>query len=89
MAQEKDRVMDWALTQAQKEFRKVFAMALKDGPQEIRGEDAAVIVVSEADYRKLSGEKKEYGFKEHLLSFPKVEELVLERDKDMGRDVEL
>lgn len=81
--------MDWVAPQEKEEIDMLFTMALHDGIQKVRVNNEAVIVMSEADYRKLSGEKKEYGFKEHLLNFPKVEELVLERDKDMGRDVEL
>lgn len=91
MAREKDKAMDWALTQAQKEFRKVFAMALKDGPQEIRGDDAAVIVIRKEDYIEppaVSG-RSIPNFADYLLHIPQVEGLDVARDKSTDRDISL
>ena len=80
--------MDWISPQGKEDFEKIFSMALHDGLQKVMLNDEAVVVMSEAEFKRLKGgnkvQQKEYGFKEHLLNFPKVEGLILERDKDLG-----
>lgn len=80
--------MDWIAPQGKEEFDKLFTMALHEGLQKVRVNNEAVIVMSEDEFKKLTGAKKEYSFKEHLLNIPSLEGVDLERDKDMGRDVE-
>lgn len=81
--------MDWVAPQEKEEIDMLFTMALHSGVQEVRVNNDVVMVMSKDEFLRLTGAKQEYGFKEHLLNIPKVGELNLERDKDMGRDVEL
>lgn len=80
--------MIWKLADAKNRFSEVVRMCLAQGPQRIerRGEDA-VYVVSEADYRRLKGEKP--SLVEFLMSGPDWSELDLERNKDAARDLDL
>jgi len=79
--------MSWKLAEAKNKFSEVVQKALTDGPQKIQRRNDTIFVVSEADYKKLSGEKP--GFKDLLLSMPETEDLNLERDKSPMRDIDL
>lgn len=79
--------MSWKLAEAKNKFSEVVQKALTDGPQKIQRRNDAIFVVSEEDYKKLSGEKP--GFKDLLLSMPDTEGLNLERDNTSMRDVDL
>jgi antitoxin Phd len=59
-----------------------------EGPQVItrHGKDKAVIL-SMADYLKLESAKPD--FKAYLLSGPKVDDLEIDRPRDVGREVDL
>lgn len=82
--------MYWVLPQEEKNFTKVFRMALSDGPQEVHVGNEAVIVVRKQDFIWVEKEKEGgYCFTEHLLNVPKVEGLDLTRDKSTGRDIDL
>ena len=78
----------WPVHEAKSRFSELIERAQSEGPQLIRrhGKDRAV-VLSMADYEKLEAAKPD--FKAYLLSGPKVEALEIERDSDLGRDVEL
>ena len=68
---------------------RVFTRAMNDGPQVItrRGEEA--ILVSRADYEKhVAAPPKKMSLGEYLLKAPKVEGLVIERDRSEGREVD-
>ena len=81
--------MDWPLAEAKNKLSEVFDKALKDGPQRIvrRGKDRAVLI-SEADYRRLTGRKKP-DFIRFLLSAPSFEGLDITRDKAPLREIKL
>jgi hypothetical protein len=60
--------------------------ALTSGPQTIRRRDQVVIVLSEADYRRLSGE--EVTLKDYLLNGPDLSGLDMRRDTTPMREFE-
>ena len=79
--------MVWQLAEAKNRFSEVVRLALQEGPQKVTRRGDAVIVLSEAEYRRLSGEKP--SFLEYLASGPSLEGLDLSRDSSPMRDVDL
>jgi prevent-host-death family protein len=79
--------MVWTLAAAKDQLSEVVRRAVDQGPQiiSIRGKDTAV-VLSKAEYDALL--PAERSFKEHLLAFPKVDDLDLTRDQTPSRDFE-
>ena len=63
----------WQLQEAKQKFSELVQRTLDEGPQAVtrRGEEV-VVVVSAADYQRLSGQKP--NFKEFLLSIPASDE---------------
>lgn len=80
--------MSWTLAAAKDEFAELVQRAIHDGPQmiSVNGSDLAV-VLGKAEYEALMGAKR--SFKSHLLAFPKVEDLDLDRAVIAPRDVEV
>ena len=80
--------MAWQLAEAKNRLSEVINKALNEGPQRItrRGEDA-VVLMSEAEYQKVMGEKM--GFSQYLCSAPSMDGLDLERAQEPMRNVEL
>lgn len=82
----------WQMQEAKAKFGDVVRRAATEGPQIVtyRGADAAVILSIDA-YRQL--EAKRPSFVDHLLSGPKLDDetvdLINERSRDMGRDIDL
>ena len=79
----------WPLYEAKNKFSELVDRALKHGPQLVtrRGEEV-VVVISKEEYRRLRS--SEPSLKEFFRSSPLVgQELDLERDKSLPRDVEL
>lgn len=81
----------WKLQDAKNHFSELVECAMKEGPQEVtkRGEHA-VVILSFALYQELS---KPMESKENLVSFFRNspfcgEELDLERNKDLPREIE-
>lgn len=88
--------MSWALQDAKAKFSEVVKRAQTEGPQHVtvRGEPA-VVVISEAELeaiRAKAGVKPKMSFDEFLLSGPAwpddFVDLVNDRSKDPGRDIE-
>ena len=79
--------MVWQLAEAKNRFSEVVRLALQEGPQKVTRRGDAVIVLSEAEYRRLSGEKP--SFLQYLASGPSLEELDLSRDPSPMREVDL
>ncbi|HVH02543.1 MAG TPA: type II toxin-antitoxin system Phd/YefM family antitoxin [Amaricoccus sp.] len=80
----------WQLAQAKNRFSEVFTKAMTEGPQTItrRGEQA--VLISRAEYDRLStpGPKK-MSLGEFLLGGPSLEGVDLERRKSPMRPVDL
>ena len=79
--------MVWQLAEAKNRFSEVVRLALQEGPQKVTRRGDAVIVLSEAEYRRLSGEKP--SFLQYLASGPSLEGLDLSRDPSPMREVDL
>jgi len=78
----------WQVQDAKAHRSEVIERAHTEGPQKItrHGTERAV-VLSINDYRELIAQRPD--FKAHLLGGPKVEDFLIERDRNTGRTVEL
>lgn len=79
----------WQLAEAKNKFSEVFTRALTEGPQMIsrRGEEA--VLISRAEFERLSSTRpKRMSLGEYLLNAPKVEGLVIERDRSLPREID-
>jgi len=80
--------MDWQLAEAKNRLSEVVRLALTEGVQRVRRRGDSVMIVSEAEYQRLVGERRT--FKEHLLHPPaSLEGVDFERDTSPMRDVSL
>ena len=79
--------MDWKLAEAKNKLSEVVKRAHTEGPQRILRRDGAVVILSEADYDRLTGRRP--GLKRLLLDGPGLEGVDLERDRSRARDVYL
>lgn len=77
----------WQLQEAKSRFSEVVDLSLNEGPQMVtrRGQDA-VVILSAADYRRLSGSPSLLGV---LLNAPRGEPLDIERSREPIREVDL
>lgn len=81
----------WQLQEAKQKLSKVVDDAISSGPQTItRHGEEAVVVLSAAEYRRLTKAKKHKSFKDWILSGPTVDGgLEAPRQTDLPRDVDL
>lgn len=78
----------WQVQEAKARLSEVIDRARTEGPQTItRHGTERVIVLSIEDYRALAAHKP--NFKAYLLGGPKIDDFVVDRDRDTGRPVEL
>lgn len=77
--------MDWKLADAKNRFSELVNRALSDGPQRVTRRKDTVVILSETDYRKLTG--KQPAFKQYLMDGPDLEGINLQRDHSPMRDV--
>jgi antitoxin Phd len=77
----------WQLQDAKTRLSELIERAFVEGPQTItrHGAERAVIL-SIDDYRVLSAQRP--NFKDHLLGGPRVDDISVERDRDIGRPFE-
>jgi prevent-host-death family protein len=76
--------VDWELDEAKMRLGELVTRALTEGPQRVRRGDQAVVVLSEADYRRLTGER--ITLKDYLLGGPDLSDLDLARDPSPMRE---
>jgi prevent-host-death family protein len=79
--------MDWQLAEAKNRLSEVVNRALTEGPQRIKRRGDRVVVLSEAEYDRLTG--KQQSLVEFLLDGPDLCDLDITRDQSPMRDVEL
>jgi prevent-host-death family protein len=79
--------MDWQLAEAKNRLSEVVNRALTEGPQHIRRRGDRVVVLSEAEYDRLTG--KHQSLVEFLLDGPDLSDLDITRDESPMRDVSL
>jgi prevent-host-death family protein len=78
----------WQVQEAKTRLSEVIEQAHGKGPQIITRHGAErAVVLSMEDYRALTAHKPD--LKAYLLGGPKVDNFVIERDRDMGREIEL
>ena len=77
--------MDWQLAEAKNRFSELFNQAIALGPQRVRRRKESVVVLSEKDYQRLTGQWP--SFKDYLREGESFEGLDLVRDSSNGRDV--
>jgi antitoxin Phd len=78
----------WQIQQAKARLSEVIEQACREGPQTITRHGAErAVVLSIDDYRALLAQRPD--FKAYLLGGPKVDDFMIERDRDAGRPVDL
>ena len=76
--------VDWQLSEAKNRFSEVVRRALSEGPQRVRRRQDSVVVMSEREFLKLSGEK--LSFSAFLRQGPDLSDLDLARDPSPMRE---
>lgn len=76
--------MDCLLAEAKNRLSEVMTLALTRGPQKVRRRNQAIIILSEAEYKRLKGNRP--SFKNYLMQGPSFEGLDLTRDESPSRD---
>jgi prevent-host-death family protein len=79
--------MEWQLAEAKNKFSELMTKALTSGPQRVRRRDQVVVILSEEEYQRLTGERMT--FTEYLRSGPGLDGVDLTRDESLMRDVGL
>jgi antitoxin Phd len=79
--------MDWQLADAKNRFSEVVNQALTSGPQRIKRRGDVVVLLSESDYLRLTGERP--SLLRFILDGPDLTGVDLSRDPDPGRDVDI
>ncbi len=80
--------MTWQVQTAKQRFSELVERAVTEGPQIVTKHGRETVVVIDIDeYRRLRGEPMD--FKEFLMSMPPIDDLEIERSKDVGRDIDL
>lgn len=81
-------MLEWKLADAKNRFSDLVNRALAGVPQTVRRRGDAVVVISQADFDRLTGKKT--SFKEHILNPPQgLDKISIERDKTPMRNVDL
>ncbi|AYG94892.1 type II toxin-antitoxin system Phd/YefM family antitoxin [Brevundimonas naejangsanensis] len=81
--------MSWSVAKAKDNLSEVIRRSRSEGPQEIslHGEAAAVVLSAE-DFRRLKDPRAAHDFKDWLLNGPSLEGVDLERDRRPTRDID-
>lgn len=80
-------MFDWQFAEAQNRFNEVVELALTEGPQRVTHLGDAVVVLSEAEYERITGKRP--GIVEQFMIGPSLEMLDLTRDKSVMHDIDL
>ena len=78
--------MSWQVAEAKNKLSEVISLALHQGPQRITRRGDTVVVLSEAEYDRLTGERPT--LKDFLLAGPDFSDLDLTRDARPMREVD-
>lgn len=81
--------MSWSVAKAKDNLSEVIRRSRSEGPQEIslHGEAAAVVLSAE-DFRRLKDHRAARDFKDWLLNGPSLEGVDLERYRRPARDID-
>lgn len=78
--------MTWALAEAKNKFSELVRRALEQGPQRVSRRGDIVVVIAEAEYLELTGDKPR--LVDFIAAAPELDKLDLSRDETTMRDVE-
>ena len=78
--------LNWQLADAKNRLSEVVRRALTEGPQRISRRQDAVIVLSEAEYQRLTGTRP--NVIDYILNGPSLDGVPVERDRSPMREVE-
>ena len=76
--------MEWKLADAKNRFSEVVSKALSEGPQRIHRRGETVVLISEREYARLTGQRPD--FKAFLLNIPDLEGVDVSRDRSLDRE---
>ncbi len=80
----------WQVAEAKNKFSELITRALTEGPQRVRRRGETVVLLSEAEYDRLSGlQKPKMTLAEYLMSGPSFEGVDLTRDQSPMRRIDL
>lgn len=79
--------MEWKLAEAKNRFSEVINKVMLEGPQKVVRRDKAFIIMEEAHYQRLIGQKP--SFKDYLIHGESLTGLELTRDPSPMRDTAL
>lgn len=81
--------MSWSVAKAKDNLSEVIRRSRTEGPQEIslHGEAAAVVLSAE-DFRRLKDSRASRDFKDWLLNGPRLDGIDLERDRRSAREID-
>ncbi|QDU83252.1 Phd_YefM [Planctomycetes bacterium Pla163] len=79
--------MDWKLAEAKARLSELVSRTLDEGPQRILRRNDAVVVLSEEEFRRLTGARLD--FVEFLASAPRLDDLELPPRDGAMREVDL
>lgn len=77
----------WQVAEAKNKFSELITKALNEGPQRVRRRDQAIIIISESEYQRLTGNCMT--LKDFILQGPDISDLDLTRDTSPMRDADL
>ncbi len=72
--------MDWEMADAKNRFNELVTQTLTVGPQRVRRRDDVVVVLSEDEYRRLTGER--IRLKDAIVHGPDLSDLDIRRDSN-------
>ena len=79
--------MEWQLAEAKNRFSELVNQALLVGPQRVRRRKDTVIIISAAEYERLTGQPT--SFKQFLMAGESLDGVDLTRDRSAARDIAL
>ena len=79
----------WQVATAKNKFSELLNGAETEGPQRVPRRGRTFVLMSQSDFESLAGKPaRQMSLGEYLLSAPKVEGLVIERDRSPPREVD-
>jgi prevent-host-death family protein len=78
----------WQVATAKNKFSELLNRAETEGAQRVRRRGRTFVLMTEEELERRESEGKKMSLGEYLLSAPKVEGLVIERDRSLPREID-
>jgi antitoxin Phd len=78
----------WQVATAKNKFSELLNRAETEGVQRVQRRGRTFVLMTEEELERREGKPKKMSLGEYLLNAPKVEELVIERDRSLPREVD-